>query len=157
MAYVHFTRRLYAQIDTALRAQFSEELLEIDAAPLPDAAFQIGDPTAFMGEAVALMYVGTKREREAAYWVETAYSYELHLFALGVDTQDVQYRMMDLEYAARQVLDSNKTMGGLLRTLVTGDSEPVAFNLTPGQMIGGIGFPFVCQPATRIAIPEHTP
>jgi hypothetical protein len=157
MTYVPFEIRLYAAIDTAIRDGFNAELTAIGQPTVPDTAFEPCHPLLVRGETVAILRDHAERETQAKYWVETSHHYEVQLFAFGVNAADLQRRLIYFEYAAIQVLDKNRTMGGLLTTLSVGSgSPPPMLAHRDGSMCDGMILPVACQPAVRVAVPEHS-
>ena len=149
---------LYDALWQALQDGMGPQLAAIGARELDPSAFMIGDPGILAGEAVCLFYAGTARPRQAQSWREANPKFELHLFAMGTTTSELEHRVMQLEYAALQVLDADPTLGGLLTTLEAGESEPVQFGkLQVGNLVHGLGLPITCQPVNMPLRPEYTP
>lgn len=142
---------LYAQV----RERMSVELVAVGQIALPDTAFSPVHPELVTGETVGIMYSHTTRERQAQYWLETSFHFELQLVAIGTSLLDMQTRIMYLEYAALQALYHDRTLGDVLKTLKADDSSPLPVAQGQGLLMDGLIIPVVCQPAMRQALPER--
>ena len=157
MSYVPVALQVYNALYAAISEGFSDELVALGQPGLPDGAFVPRHPALLAQETVGLVYAATSRELQTKYWQETGYAFELQLFGFGADPGLIQQRIIYLEYAACQVLWKNRTLGGLLVTLSIGDTQPAPMlQHVSGQICDGSILPITCQPAIRVAIPEHS-
>lgn len=156
MTYIPFRLRVYDALCSALLAGFSSELIAVGQDPVPDSAFVAQHPLLIAGENVGTLYVNTERELQAKYWVETGYNFEVQMYAFGTSTPAIQRRVMYMEYAATQVLDADRTLGGILRGMTIGTSDPAPITARQtGHIVDGIILPVRCEPAVRISVPER--
>jgi hypothetical protein len=155
MSYTPLSIRIRDALYAVIRAQMPAQLTAVGQLPLADTAFVPTHPEMLSGECVGLTYQGAQREIQAHFWIETSYTYELDLFAFGVSLMDLQTRVMYLEYAAMQALYHDRTLGGLLRTLKAGASEPIPVLQSGGHLVDGVIITITCEPAVRQSIPER--
>lgn len=157
MTFVPFRIRVYNALLAAIAAGFSAELEAVGQPGLLPSSFMAQHPLLITAENVGTLYVNTEREAQARYWVETAYNFEIEMWAFGTSADALQLRLMYFEFAATQVLDKDRTLGGLLRGMAIGDSEaPMITAGRSGTICDGIVLPVRCEPAVRISIPEHS-
>ena len=156
MTYIPFRLRVYDALCAALLARFSAELVAVGQPPVPESAFEARHPLLISSENIGTIYVNTERELQAKYWVETGYNYEIQMYAFGTSTPAIQRRVMYMEYAATQVLDADRTLGGILRGMTIGTSDPAPITArNTGHIVDGIILPVRCEPAVRISVPER--
>lgn len=156
MSYTPVSIQIYNALRAAFAADFSTHLVAQGQLPVDAMAFEPKHPAVITGDTVAVVYANTDRQAEGMHWRECTFNYELQLFAYGVSAVDVQHRVMWFEYSAIQVLDHNRTLGGLCVTLKPGDSIPAPMISHDNMAVcDGVIVPVSCQPADRIQIPEY--
>jgi len=157
MPYVPFSIRCYEALSAALAANFNAELEAVGQPAMAEMGFQAGTPQLTAGESVVLTYAKMERALMTKHWVDGTALFVIELTGLGATAHDRNLRLMYMEFAATQVIQKNHTLGGLLRTIEVGDSEP--WKISQGQqgfMFDSLLLPIACQPDTRVPNPERS-
>ena len=157
MPYIPFHIRLLDALEAALAAGLNAELVEVGQQPLPEIAFQARDFQAPLAETVAVYYDAYDPVLQAHHWTDVAIMFEVHLVGMGTSPRAINRRLMYLEFATRQVLSKQQTLGGLTRTIFVGTSLPWKADWEKKNSPYNMTLvPMICQPDERIANPERS-
>jgi len=157
MSYIPFHIACLDALQAAFEAGFNAELEELGQTAMPVTGFQYRDPQLIAGESLVVYYDHMAPGLVAKYWTDALYIYAVHMISVQPDARSLNRRLMLMEFAARQVVSKNRNLGGLTRTVHSGDSIPWRTSQNKqGTVADSMFIPIVCQPDERIPNPERS-
>jgi hypothetical protein len=160
MPYIPYHIRLLDALEAALKAGMNAELAEVGQAAIPDSAFLARQPQLTSGESVAVLYESYDPDLMAKHWTDLTVFFQVHLTGFDPVPQTLNRRLMNMEFAVRQILSkANKrdNLGGLTRAIFVGTSAPWKTDWkNQSPVYDMLLLPIACQPNERVPNPERS-